>query len=1164
MSEFPRISLPVPLMKPHYDVVVIGSGYGGSIAASRMSRAGKRVALLERGKERWPGEFPQKLHECVKEFQGSIQTKSLGQKTGLYHLYDGEQQDVLCGCGLGGTSLINANVALEADERVWKQTVWPREIHEDMENYGRAKEVIHPSPYPEHFPEVPKLKALEEQAKRLGEEFHKNFKRIPVAISWEDRVNYAGVRQNGSTLVGNDVSGNNDGSKNTMLMTYIPDAWNHGCEIFCEVNVPRIKKDSKSNKWIVFYEWLDTERCTFSDESTVHLYFVTADSVFIGAGTMGSNEILLRSKLYGLPTSPNVGKGFSGNGDILGFAFNSDIPVHAVGVKERSHQKKAVVGPDISGVIDMRLTGGEFDGYVIEDGTLPHAIRALGKLVIHTTDNFCGVDPPNIGISKSIARKWRKFVTNLAGVYQGAMLNTQIYLVMSHDDHSGQMELVDDKLKIQYPGVGESKNAIKINEVLKNAAFSIGASWVPSPTWNKLNHRGLVSVHPLGGCNMASDGSKGVVNHKGQVFTGSGVEVYEDLYICDGSIVPTSLAINPFLTISCLSERICELAAKDNGLKIDYKPAEQLIDFTKPLKSFRDETHELVKLSRKGPLEKGISFTEVMKGYFSTEIISKDFAVAEKQAKSADSTMQFLLTIICQDTDKLIDLDDNCAFITGTVSCRALSPDPLLVTRGKFRLFVPEPDSVDSNRMIYNLNLLATDGSKYRFKGFKLVNNSNVLHAWYQTTALFVSVYLRNKKDDDLELDEINANQGGIGEVDDDENENLQIASGTKRSSAFLSFHRFFVMTLMKHSFAILRSLEYPTTLSAKLLTHSKFIRPKKKTYTITSEDGIKSALHRYEGGRKAAMTYEMWSTDFSKNNLLDYLLENGYDVFLNDYRLAPTNAAVHDQHTVDKVMLDQVAAVNEVRNITGVEKIAVIAHCVGSLITFMGVLSGQIKGVGTIICSSTSMHPYLGFWNRVKMNLRLIDVYRYVLRRPAFDVRTSADTNFIDRIINQLLRFYPVPKGQVCRNALCLRASLCYGTLYQHEHLTQQVHDYQHQFFGSVNLTTLKHLFTMARKCKLVDYNSKDIYVNDENVKNNLNFPITFIHGDKNVVFEISSTRKSYDYIRQINDPDNYSLREIDGYGHLDVWWGTNAIKDVYPIVLEHLEKNKDKYGYH
>lgn len=48
--EYPHISLPVPQMKPVYDVVVIGSGYGGAIAASRMSRAGKRVALLERGK----------------------------------------------------------------------------------------------------------------------------------------------------------------------------------------------------------------------------------------------------------------------------------------------------------------------------------------------------------------------------------------------------------------------------------------------------------------------------------------------------------------------------------------------------------------------------------------------------------------------------------------------------------------------------------------------------------------------------------------------------------------------------------------------------------------------------------------------------------------------------------------------------------------------------------------------------------------------------------------------------------------------------------------------------------------------------------------------------------------------------------------------------------
>lgn len=57
-KEFPRISKPVELMRNSYDCVVIGSGYGGSIAASRMARTGQSVCLLERGREKWPGEYP--------------------------------------------------------------------------------------------------------------------------------------------------------------------------------------------------------------------------------------------------------------------------------------------------------------------------------------------------------------------------------------------------------------------------------------------------------------------------------------------------------------------------------------------------------------------------------------------------------------------------------------------------------------------------------------------------------------------------------------------------------------------------------------------------------------------------------------------------------------------------------------------------------------------------------------------------------------------------------------------------------------------------------------------------------------------------------------------------------------------------------------------------
>jgi hypothetical protein len=117
--------------------------------------------------------------------------------------------------------------------------------------------MLQPCQYPAHFPELPKLRTLETQARLLGEEYHKNFYRVPITVTFENRVNAAGVRQRASTLTGNDATGINDGSKNSTLMNYIPDAWNHGCEIFCECEVRRIKKCKKTGRYIVFYEWLD-------------------------------------------------------------------------------------------------------------------------------------------------------------------------------------------------------------------------------------------------------------------------------------------------------------------------------------------------------------------------------------------------------------------------------------------------------------------------------------------------------------------------------------------------------------------------------------------------------------------------------------------------------------------------------------------------------------------------------------------------------------------------------------------------------------------------------------------------------------------------------------------------------------------------------------------
>ena len=69
---FPRLSSPPAQIKPHYDIVIVGSGYGASIAASRCARAGQKVCVLERGKEWLPGEFPETFSEGSKEVQISF------------------------------------------------------------------------------------------------------------------------------------------------------------------------------------------------------------------------------------------------------------------------------------------------------------------------------------------------------------------------------------------------------------------------------------------------------------------------------------------------------------------------------------------------------------------------------------------------------------------------------------------------------------------------------------------------------------------------------------------------------------------------------------------------------------------------------------------------------------------------------------------------------------------------------------------------------------------------------------------------------------------------------------------------------------------------------------------------------------------------------------
>ena len=119
------LASPLSAIQPAYDVVVIGSGYGGGVAASRLARAGQRVCVIEKGKEFPTGSFPSRLPELRRELQLNGGKLRSGSRTGLFDFRLGADIHVLVGCGLGGGSLINAGVALKPDARVFADPVWP-------------------------------------------------------------------------------------------------------------------------------------------------------------------------------------------------------------------------------------------------------------------------------------------------------------------------------------------------------------------------------------------------------------------------------------------------------------------------------------------------------------------------------------------------------------------------------------------------------------------------------------------------------------------------------------------------------------------------------------------------------------------------------------------------------------------------------------------------------------------------------------------------------------------------------------------------------------------------------------------------------------------------------------------------------------------------------
>jgi len=543
--------------KKSYDFAVIGSGYGGAITAARIAMANLNpkpsLCILERGRE-WPiGSFPDTVPKVL------AATRNDGNPLGLYEFLTYRDISVIKGSGLGGTSLINANVAIVPDAEVFQSGDWPRSVTRDalLPYYQRARQVLAAGPHP-RATELAKVQALDRRAREIGTQAEG----LNIAVNFSiDGPNEYGMPQTPCTDCGDCVTGCNFGAKNTLYMNYLPMASNAGAEIFTQTKVEWIEKVGGGGWRIHGRHWQDKGRS--------QAFTLDAGNVILAAGAINSTEILLRSAMHGLSVSPALGTCFSGNGDFFGLAYNGDYATNVLGYGQTDPRggDAPPPGPSIVGLVRYNGSAPAENRITVEDLSFPSAYILAAKAVfaaVRGDDTYAGNDEQE-----------RQRVLQDLNLIQphnpdGALNHTMLYLVMGHDDARGTMVFEtpwfepDGRMRIEWEGVGRQLAFTRINEELRRHARVLHADFISNPLWNVFEARHLITAHPLGGVPVGEDYLHGAADPYGRVFAGDGA-VHPGLYVADGALVRSAVGVNPFLTISALAEHVAERKIRELG-----------------------------------------------------------------------------------------------------------------------------------------------------------------------------------------------------------------------------------------------------------------------------------------------------------------------------------------------------------------------------------------------------------------------------------------------------------------------------------------------------------------------------------------------------------------------------------------------------------------------
>ena len=513
-----------------YDVLIVGSGFGGSVAALRMAEKGYKVAVLEAGKRYRTEDFPRTNWNVRRSLwmpklfcHGTLRLTLL--------------RDVLVGsgAGVGGGSLIYANTLPIPRPDVFTRPEWPAGLDWRQAlapHYANAKRMLGATVNPFLTQADRVLKECAEEIGK-GDTFHATevgvFFGEPGKSVPDPYFGGAGPDRSGCTFCGGCMVGCRHNAKNTLDKNYLFLAEKLGVDIYPETQVDRIEQAKGGGYRLE----------TFRPTSLVRRRRTewTAPIVMLAAGVLGTVDLLLAARDNAwLP-------GVSG----------------AVGKRVRTNSETIVAatarGKDVDFTEGVAITSSIYPDEIthIEPVRYPRGSDLIGLLAKPLTDGGPGASRPLRFLAACFARPG-DFARSLLPF--GWARRTILLLVMQVADN--QLELVRRRrwywpfgraLNSRESAIAGKRNQSYIpiaNDMARRVAARIGG-W-PASSINEVLFDIPSTAHILGGACVGSDRETAVCDVHNQVFGHPG------LYVVDASAIPVNLGVNPSLTITALAE----------------------------------------------------------------------------------------------------------------------------------------------------------------------------------------------------------------------------------------------------------------------------------------------------------------------------------------------------------------------------------------------------------------------------------------------------------------------------------------------------------------------------------------------------------------------------------------------------------------------------------